>query len=215
MPKMMPLQPASQNISAIPLWLKISYTLFVAILVPAYWKQHGPINFLWGSDIALIITLFGLWLESSLLVSMMALAVLIPELGWTVDFIIRIVAGPEISDFRGTRYMFDPDIPFYVRCLSLFHVVMPALLLWSIHRLGYHRRALISQTLLCWIIYPLSYLMSDPAANINWVYGFGSEPQRWLSGPVYVLFLMALFPLALYLPTHLLLYRPFVKNKFE
>ena len=70
----------------IPLWLKITYTVFVCVLVPVYWRQYGPTNFLWFSDIALLALVPALWLESPLLVSMMALAVLVPELAWNIDY---------------------------------------------------------------------------------------------------------------------------------
>ncbi len=193
----------------IPLWVKLCYTGFIVILVPTYWWQYGPANFLWGSNVALLITLLGLWLESSLLVSMMALSVLIPELGWAVDFTLRLVAGPEVVSFHGSRYMFDPGIPLFVRGLSLYHPALPIVLLWAIHRLGYHRKALLGQTLFCWIVLPLCYLVSTPAANINWVFGFIDPPQQWLPAAGFVLFLMALYPLLLFLPTHLLLRRVF------
>jgi len=144
-----------------------------------------------------------------LLVSMMALSVLIPELGWAVDFTVRLVAGPEFVSFRGTRYMFDSGIPLFVRALSLYHLILPVFLLWAIHRLGYHRRALMGQTLLGWTVLPLSYLVGKPTANINWVFGFIDPPQQLLSGIGFVLFLMALYPLVLFLPVHLLLRRVF------
>lgn len=185
--------------------MKLCYTGFIIILVPTYWWQYGPANFLWGSNVALLITLLALWLESSLLVSMMALSVLIPELGWAVDFTIRLVAGPEASSFGGTHYMFDPAIPLFVRGLSLYHLALPIFLLLAIHRLGYHRRALLGQTLVCWVVLPLCYLVSKPAANINWVFGFIDPPQQWLPSVSFVLLLMALYPLVLFLPTHLLL----------
>jgi hypothetical protein len=177
--------------------------------VPVYWWHYGPANFLWASNVALLVTVLALWLESSLLVSMMALSVLIPELGWVVDFTVRLIAGPEIVNFGGTRYMFDPTIPLFVRCLSLYHALLPVFLLWVIHRLGYHRRALPAQTLLCWIVLPLSYLLSSAEANINWIFGFVDPPQQWLPAAVYMLFLMVLYPLLLFLPTHLLLRRVF------
>ena len=189
----------------IPRCLKLAYAAFVAVLVPAYWLEYGPADFLWGSDIAVLVTLAGLWLESRLLLSMMALAILIPDLAWSVDLLIRLTAGVDAMGFRGTRYMFDASIPVFVRSLSLFHVALPVVLLWSLYRLGYHRRALLGQSLLAWIVLPVSYLVSDPAANINWVYGFGNTPQTWLPAPLYVLLLMALFPLVIYLPTHLVL----------
>lgn len=179
------------------------------MLVPAYLLEYGPSNFLWGSDIALLVTPAGLWLESRLLLSMMALAILIPELCWSLDLLIRLTAGIDAIGVRGTRYMFDASIPVFVRSLSLFHVALPVVLLWSLYRLGYHRRALLGQSLLAWVVFPVSYLVSDSAANINWVYGFGDTPQTWLPGPLYVLLLMALFPLVIYLPTHLVLRRLF------
>jgi len=44
---------------------------------------------------------------------------------------------------------------------------------------------------------------------VNWVYSFGHNPQRILPGPVFVILLMLLFPLTVYLPTHLLFVRIF------
>ena len=48
----------------IPLSVCVPYTLFVCILVPVYWRYYGPANFLWFSDLALLIGLAALWLES-------------------------------------------------------------------------------------------------------------------------------------------------------
>ncbi len=61
----------------IPLWIKISYTAFAVITVAVYAVKYPPGNFLWFSDIALILTVPALWFESRLLASMMALAVLL------------------------------------------------------------------------------------------------------------------------------------------
>jgi len=97
----------------------------------------------------------------------------------------------------------------------LFHIFLPAVLLWLLYRLGYQRKAVLYQTILAWFILPLSYALSDPLANINWVYGFGDEPQSWLPGPLYVALLMVLFPLGLYLPTHLLLSKLFPANGYS
>lgn len=191
----------------IPLWIKVAYTLFVCVLVPVYWNEYGPENFLWGSDIALLLTLLALWIESRLLASMMAVAILLPELAWSIDFILRLVLGPDVMPTRGTQYMFDAEIPLLVRGLALFHVALPVLLVWLVYRFGYRRRALLYQTLLAWIILPITYLITDPSANINWVFGFGNEPQTWMPGPQYLALLMVMIPLGFYLPTHLLLSR--------
>ena len=198
----------------IPLWVKVCYTLFVATLVPVYWWYYGPANFLWGSDIALLLGLLGFWLECSLLVSMMAVMVVIADSLWVLDFVARLLLGPELfgSTF-GTDYMFNADTPLFVRLFSLFHAAMPPLLLWGIFRLAYHRRALMAQIIFSWFILPISYLVSDVERNINWVYGFGAEPQQWLPEQLYVVFLMVLFPIALFLPTHLLL--RYIESKWK
>ncbi len=197
----------------VPRWVKLGYTLFVIVLVPVYWLQYGPENFLWGSDIALFVTLLALWMENALLASMMALAILLPELAWNLDFFWRLVFGADSIELLGTRYMFDTELPLLVRGLSLFHVMLPVLLVWLVYRLGYARRALIYQTVVAWVVLPATYLLTDPSANINWVRGLGREPQDWMPAPVYLILLMIAFPLVVYLPTHLLLKRLFAATR--
>ena len=191
----------------IPLWLKVSYTLFICVLVPVYWKRYGPGNFLWFSDIALFVTAAALWLESSLLASMMALSVVVLESIWIIDFLIGLIARTSVIGL--SAYMFDSKIPLSIRALSLFHVVLPVLLLWLLYRLGYDRRALLAQTLLAWIVLPLSYFLTKPSDNVNWVYGMGGGTQKWMPPSLYLVLLMIAFPLVLYLPTHLLLKKLF------
>jgi len=105
--------------------------------------------------------------------------------------------------------MFDPKIPSFIRGLSCFHIVLPLLLLWMLHRLGYDHRALFWQTIVAMVVLPLSYFVSNPHENVNWVYGFGENPQKALPAPLFVLVLMLLFPLVVYLPTHLVFTRIF------
>jgi hypothetical protein len=50
---------------------------------------------------------------------------------------------------------------------------------------------------------------SNPRENVNWVYGLGEKPQTKVPAPLFVLFLMLLFPVGVYMPTHLLLDRIF------
>ena len=157
-----------------PLWLKIVYSLFVGVLVPVYWVRYGPANFLWFSDIALFGGLAALWLESALLASTMAVAVLLLELVWNIDFFAHLLTGVSITGL--SEYMFDPGINLAIRALSLFHVVLPPMLVWMVYKLGYDERALATQTILAIILLPLSRLISTPADNINWVYGLSGKP---------------------------------------
>jgi hypothetical protein len=187
----------------IPLPLKVGYTLFLCVLVPVYWIYWGPKNFLWFSDIALLTTAVALWLESSLLASMMMLAIALPELAWNVDFVGRLITGRQLLGLSG--YMFDQEKPLPLRALSLFHVVLPIVLLWLVHRLGYHERAWLFQTLVALVVLPLTYWLTDPADNVNWVYGPGSAAQTQMHPRAYLALTMIFFPVVIYLPAHLLL----------
>lgn len=186
-----------------PLWLKLGYTSFVLVTVAVYYVKYGPGNFLWFSDIALIVTVPALWLESALLASMMALAVLLPEVLWNLGYLLRLLTGMRVTGL--TDYMFDASKPLYLRALSLFHVVLPPLLVSMVARVGYDSRALIAQTALAWIVLPSTYWLTDPDANINWVRGFGGPGARTRLPPLaYLAMLMVGFPLLVYWPTHLL-----------
>ena len=187
----------------IPLWVKVVYTAFLAVLVPVYWAYYGPANFLWFSDIALLVILPALWLENRFLASTQAVSVALLETLWVADFLVRLVAGVQLVGI--SAYMFEPERPLFLRGLSLFHLAMPALLLWLVWRLGYDRRAWLAQSALALIVLPVCYLFTDPADNINWVFGPGQGRQEWMPPGLYLALLMGLFPLGVYLPTHLVL----------
>jgi len=70
----------------ISFFVRITLTLFVCLMVPVYWYYYGPSNFLWFSDISLFTIAAALWLESTLLASMMACGVLLLEIFWNTDF---------------------------------------------------------------------------------------------------------------------------------
>src|SRR5436309_4425865 len=127
----------------VPLWLKVLYTLFLCVLVPAYWTHYGPANFLWFSDIALLVTLAALWLENRFLASMQAVSVVLLEFLWVTDFLLRLLTGVHVVGI--STYMFKPEIPLFIRGLSLFHLWLPFLLLWLMWRFGYDRRAWVAQ----------------------------------------------------------------------
>ena len=186
-----------------PLWLKIAYTLFVCGVVVVYWREYGPSNFLWFSDIALFLTVPALWLESGLLASTAALSIVLLDVAWNVDFFGRLVTGRSLLGL--SNYMFARTIPMPVRLISLFHIWFPPLLLWMVYRLGYDERALLAQTVLAWVVLPVSYWIADPRESINWVRGLWGEPQKWMPERLYLALLMIAFPVLVYLPTHLVL----------
>jgi hypothetical protein len=188
----------------IPLLIKVLYTVGVGVLVPVYWCHYGPANFLWFSDLALLITLAALWLESPFLASMQAVSVVLLELLWIVDFVGRLASGVHLIGIAD--YMFTADKPLFVRGLSLFHVVLPFLLLWMVYDLGYDRYAWMAQTLLAWVVLLVCYCCTDPSANINWTFGPGKQPQTQIVPGLYLALLMGFFPVCVYLSTHLALH---------
>jgi len=187
----------------IPLWIKITYTLFAVVTIAVYAVKYPLGNFLWFSDIALVLAVPALWFESSLLASMMGIAILLPEVFWNVSFFGRLLTGKRLAGL--TDYMFDAQKARYLRALSLFHVFLPVLLLWMIARLGYSPKALVAQTVLAWIVLPLTYAITDREKNINWVFGPAPVQRTRLSAILYLGLLMIAFPVLVYLPTHLLL----------
>ena len=188
--------------SAIPRWLKIVTAAFIAVLVPIYWRNYGPANFLWLSDLALFATAAAILLERPALVSI-AVGVLPLELAWCVD----LLTGGRVLGL--TDYMFDPSRPLYLRAFSLFHVVLPPMMLWLLHRFGYDRHSLARQLPALWIALVLSYVLTDPGDNINWVFGPGPAPQHAIPSLAYLVLEMAVIPVLVLLPLDWLLRRLF------
>ena len=191
----------------IALSLKLTYSIFVAWVIPVYWKQYGPANYLWFSDVALILLVPALWLESKLFFSALAVSVVLLELLWNVDFFARLLARSHLVGL--SAYMFDSTISRSIRALSLFHVFLPAILIWYVYRLGYDSRAFLVQTFSAWVVLLLSFFLTKPTDNINWVYGFGKKPQTRLPKVIHLLLLMLGLPVLVYLPSHLVLMRLF------
>ena len=189
------------------MWLKCMYTAFVAVITPVYIRQYGWRNFLWFSDVALFLTVPALSLERPLLASTQAVSLAVPETGWTLDFIARLLFRVRLIGLAD--YMFDRKIPRAIRALSLFHLWLPPLLLWTIGRLGYDRRALYRQTLLTSALLVATYRFTDPADDINWVYGLSGSPQRSMHPRVYLLLVMMIYPLAFHWPAHVMFSRIF------
>jgi hypothetical protein len=187
--------------------IKIIYTLFVGCLIPVYWKQYGPVNFLWFSDISMLLLVPALWLESRVLFSAAALSVVLFELVWNIDFFVRLFSGRNLIGL--SSYMFDPTISLTVRALSLFHVWLPPLIIWYVYRLGYDSRGLALQIPFAWVVLLASYLFVKPSDNVNWVYGFGEKPQSRLPSLMFLFLLMLGFAVLVYLPSHLVLKKLF------
>ena len=174
-----------------PIWppLKIAYTAFIAVVAATYWHAYGPYHLLWLCDVAMLMMAAAVWLESRLLASMVCVGFLPTELLWTVDFVIQPVVpgnGMSIAD-----YMYSTGLPLVLRVLSGFHVVLLGMMVVTLARWGYDRRALMRQLPVSWVLFVVTWLTTRPERNINWVYGWGDSPQNVASEWAYFLFALA------------------------
>jgi len=199
----------SKSESQIPAWLKLAYTAFMATLVPVYWANYGPLNFLWFCDVALLLALIAIWTESALPAGMAAIGIVAPQLLWLVDFFDRLLTGQHhLLDLSG--YMFDPKLPLFLRGLSLFHGWIPLLLLWLLTRLGYDRRAIRWQPVVAAGVLTLSFLLvhdpQGPAGNVNKIFGPNDHSiQTMMPGWAWAATLAAIHIALIQLPSHLIL----------
>lgn len=197
----------------IPTLLKLSYTAFMAILVPVYWSNYGASNFLYFCDVALMLALLALWTEKAIFSSMASVGILLPQLLWCVDFITECTG----AHFTGmTSYMFNENSPLLLRGLSFFHGWLPFLLIFLTARLGYDLRGYLAWSVLAVVLCLVCYfflpaagaVLPDPKTpvNINYVFGFNdAKPQSFMSPGLYLTtWIVALITFA-YWPTHLVL----------
>ena len=195
----------------IPLPVKLAYTAFMAVLVPVYLRQYGPRNFLYFCDVALLLTLAGIWIESALLLSIATVGILLPQIFWLLDFVVGAF-GKRLSGM--TDYMFDSERSLGLRGLSLFHGWLPLLLLYLLSRTGYDVRALAYWTAIASVLLLICYFFMPPPSpvrglepvNINYVHGLSDDaPQSWMPAWAWLAFTLAGWPLLLYWPAHELL----------
>lgn len=191
--------------------IKIIYTVFMLVLLPVYLYFYGPTNFLYFCDVALILTLIGLWKNDSLLISMCAVGIIGVQMLWVVDFIATLFGIPLTGM---TAYMFNSESSLFLRGLSLFHGWLPFLLIYLVYKMGYNPKGFLRWTGLAWILILICFFwMPGPnpdagltPVNINYVWGLkDSEAQTWMPTYAWLGLLMIGLPLGFYWPTHLLL----------
>src|SRR5271167_2593185 len=91
----------------------------MAVLLPVYWYYYGPTNFLYACDLALILTLIGVWTESALLISMCLVGIGAIQALWVVDYLGNLV-GIHVTGV--TDYMFESQHSPFLRGLPSFMV---------------------------------------------------------------------------------------------
>ena len=205
----------------IPLWIKIAYTAFMSVLIPVYLKNYGPTNFLYFCDVAAIMTVIAIWIESPMLLSAALVGIFLPQMLWVIDFLFEL-SGGRLTGM--TSYMFKP--PFFLRFLSFFHFWLPFFLIYVVWCVGYDKRGVILWTGVTWILLTVCYVWMPPPSpsmdpvtkqpvrdpnmpvNINYVYSITSDekPQDWMDPNLYFAAYLMILVVGIYPLTHLLLW---------
>jgi hypothetical protein len=186
----------------VPLWLKIAYTVWLILWATLYIYFNHLRSFFWMCHIGNFVLAAALWLERPILFSWQAVSLLIAQILFTVDITAMMLFRAHVVG--GTDYIFDENLPQLQRSLSFYHVIMPVLLIWALARLGYDRRAFLLQSATLWIVLPLCYWFGVPEDNVNWCRGPFGAVQTTIDPLLYLIVAMLLYPLALYLPSHII-----------
>lgn len=195
----------------IPLWVKLLYSAFLALMIPVYFHFYGPTNFLYFCDVALLLTLVGMWTGNALLISLPCVGILIPQFFWALDFLVQLCGG-RLTGMTG--YMFNQKTAWYLRGLSLFHGWLPFLLVYLVWKTGYDKRALPGWTFIFIVLCCISYFLLPPAGavlsneliprNVNYVFNLLSDDvvQPWMPQSVYLVVWIAALSCLAFVPTH-------------
>lgn len=194
---------------ALPAGVRVAAAGFLLFWLPVYWHYWGLDNFLFLCDLALLLGCLGLVLQSALLVSSQTLSITFISAFWTADAGWHVVTGHNL--FGATDYMFDPQYPMWLRLISLFHLVLPLVLLWALDRTGYDRRALRFQSILA-LAAILASRTAKASLNINFAYRNPFSHRQIGPAPVHLAVTFLAVALGLYFPAHVILRKLFAPS---
>lgn len=188
--------------SPFPLCVRIAAIAWLIVWATTYEIYWGASSFLYLCDIAVVLTCIGLAANDALLISSQAVSSVLIDSLWAVDVMMRLFAHTHI--IGGTEYLFDQHYPAWVRSMSLFHVVLPPLLLWAVRRTGYDRRGFQLQALIAALAMIASRFV-DPSKNVNFAFTGPLVNKQWGPVPVHLACMFFGLVLVIYWPTHRLL----------
>jgi len=197
---------AARRGRSLPQPFRYGAVVWLSIWVPAYWRVWGPANFVHLCDVAVFLTCFGLMTGNRLLISSQAVASLVVNAIWTLDAAFLVFANRPF--FGGTQFLLDSRIPFWVRLLSLYHLLVPAVLLWALSYTSYDRRALVLQcgiTLAALIV----SRFTNPLENFNFAFRDPFWGRQLGPLPLHLAVSIVFVAAVAYTPAHLLLLHMF------
>jgi hypothetical protein len=200
----------------VPFWFKLLTTLLCGSVLLFNATQYTPIDLLWFCDFAMLLTIIGVWRESSLLISLATLGSIGPQFAWQLDYFYQLITDRPLFGF--TDYMFEEANPKLNYVVSLFHLWVPAILIYGLFFVRYNRKAFRIQSGISLMLILLSYWLTDdmfgPAGNLNQVYGPSAKsPQTWMHPWLWMFVIWIYTIVVIYLPTHFLTARVFPMKK--
>lgn len=205
-PVLTPMSPQPTRAAKYPIWMRCVAFAWFALWFPMYWHTWGAANFIHLCDVAVILTCIGMWASSGLLISSQAVGALIVDIVWAIDAASRIFLRHAL--FPGNEYLTDPHYPLWIRSLTVFHVVMPLLLIWGVYLMGYHRRGWALQSAIALPVFILARF-TKPLTNIDFAFSDPFFHRAWGPAPAHIVVTWLFMVLIVYLPTHLVLKRLF------
>lgn len=153
-------------------------------------KQEPYYVIFWFSNSIFLLLSIGFLFRDRLLVSSIAIAAVITETGWVLDFVTRLITTHGLFAAPITEYMFTrigfASIRFYI---ELSHVAVIPLALYGAYKLGMHKKAY----LLCFgysvFFNLLAYFFASAEYNINCAHYlcFLSANPHWIPQPYYLI----------------------------
>jgi hypothetical protein len=189
-----------------PPWLRFAAFAWLVFYIPTYWRYWGLANFLHLCDVAVLLTSIGILVNSPVLISSQAVSSLVIDALWLLDAAWRLILRRH--PIGGTEYLFNESYPLWLRLMSLFHIVLPVLLIWALRRMGYDRRALLFQSAVMILLF-IAARFTNPSENINFVFTAPIFNRQLGPAPVHVAVSILFMVFVIYLPTHLLLKKLF------
>jgi hypothetical protein len=187
--------------------IRLAILVWLAIYIPTYTHAYGAWHFLQLCNLGVLLSSLGALARSRLLLSTQAVAMPAIGLLWLADLGWWTATGRYLHG--GTAYLWDAEIPRLARWLSLYHLILPALLIATIRRMGYHPRAFVLQAAIAAAALSLSLLLAEIAGHHNYVLGWPNGRVLFDRPWAHALVSWLLLCVAAYWPTHLLWRRLF------
>jgi hypothetical protein len=193
-----------------PAWASL-VLLWLLIYIPAYADSYGFWHFLQLCNLGVLISSMGLLTRNGLLISSQAIATPVIALLWLSDFFSKLLTGHFIHG--GTAYMWDENISLITRVLSLYHLALPAMLLWFVAKNGYEKSAWKLQSVFAIGVLLIGLYVAPASENLNYVYHWPGGHVLYGQTSLHACLSFSILIGFVYWPTHRLLMLIYGKNK--